>query len=40
MKHDVENDLWFVNFSLPSHYGSGIGYPRLGVVIAGFGRGV
>jgi len=37
MKHDEENDLWFVNFSLPLYYGSGIGYPSMGLVIAGFG---
>ncbi len=37
MKHDAENDLWFVNFSLPLHYGSAIGYPPMGLVIAGFG---
>jgi hypothetical protein len=37
MMHDAENDLWFVNFSLPLYYGSGIGYPPMGLVIAGFG---
>jgi hypothetical protein len=37
MKHDGEKDLWFVNFSLPLHFGSAIGYPKLGVVIVGFG---
>lgn len=37
MKHDAENDLWFVNFSLPLYYGSGIGYPPMGLAIAGFG---
>jgi hypothetical protein len=37
MKHDAENDLWFVNFSLPLHDGSAVGYPSIGLVIAGFG---
>jgi hypothetical protein len=37
IKHDAENDLWFVNFSLSLHYGSAIGYPPMGLVIAGFG---
>jgi len=37
MKHDAENDLWFVNFSLPLYYGSGLGYPPMGLVITGFG---
>jgi hypothetical protein len=37
MKHDAENDLWFVNFSLPLHDGSAIRYPPMGLVIAGFG---
>jgi hypothetical protein len=37
IKHDAENDLWFVNFSLSLHYGSAIGYPRMGLVIEGFG---
>jgi hypothetical protein len=37
MRHDADNDLWFVNFSLPLYYGSAIGYPPMGLVIAGFG---
>jgi hypothetical protein len=37
MKHDAENDLWFVNFGFQMHYGSAIGFHPMGLVIAGFG---
>lgn len=37
MKHDAENDLWFVNFGFQVHYGSAIGFHPMGLVIAGFG---
>jgi hypothetical protein len=37
MKHEAENDLWFVNFGFQMHYGSAIGFHPMGLVIAGFG---